>query len=276
MLAHEPLGNLRSTRCDSPTVNMLSVKAASSRLREHGTPSEAESMADFRRITHEPNDSCLGCRKLVIGGSEISRRCVASNSGLARFGGRVSLLAAAERCELAALHRPSRGIRPSALFSVTLLFSAASCPDGSRLRRLSAAQCTMLGGKHCVLRHAQMALGMALFCLLTISAAQRLPDATQRGMTIFTFDSDTLGQASTAGVIQEAADDGNDFLSIMLYLCVDRWNSSHIHYNYESPSDASVVSAIRTAHAAGLKVLIKPIVVPQDKVRRPSVRLREC
>jgi hypothetical protein len=108
---------------------------------------------------------------------------------------------------------------------------------------------------------------MALFRLQPLAlaaavAALVLPAAAhadwQRGVDFTTYSAATYGTAPSDASLARAAASGNDSVSIVVTQYMDNATSSSIRANGATPTDAALLHAMRTAHALGLNVNLKP------------------
>ncbi|NQT32739.1 MAG: hypothetical protein HQ594_03590 [Candidatus Omnitrophica bacterium] len=80
----------------------------------------------------------------------------------------------------------------------------------------------------------------------------------QRGMCYTTWDRGSYAWSESERSIQDLKDMNVDHVQIVITQYQDKFNSTKIRQTQQTPNDQSVIKAIKYAHNAGLKVLLKP------------------
>jgi hypothetical protein len=95
----------------------------------------------------------------------------------------------------------------------------------------------------------------AALALLAPAAAQA---SWQRGIDFTTYSANTYAGAPSDASLARAAASGNDSVSIVVTQYMDNPTSSSLHANGATPTDESILHAMRTARALGMRVNLKP------------------
>ena len=108
--------------------------------------------------------------------------------------------------------------------------------------------------------------GAVLFCLfigLTV-AVDPLPASMMRGVAITPDGPFTLEYYATMIQLDEALNIGANWVFVNTYLSQMNVTSSTVFKGPQAPLDSALKSFIDVAHSKGLKVMLKPIVIPLD------------
>jgi hypothetical protein len=101
-------------------------------------------------------------------------------------------------------------------------------------------------------------LRYVLIALALLAAPASAHADWQRGVDFTTYSASTYGSAASDASLARAAASGNDSVSIVVTQYMDNPASSSIRANGATPTDASVLHAMRTARSLDLQVNLKP------------------
>ena len=109
-----------------------------------------------------------------------------------------------------------------------------------------------------------MRLLLLLCAALVVHSADPLPSNIFRGIAITPGGPLTLADNATLVLIDEAKNIGSDWIFVNSYLSQFNASSSHVFRGPQAPLNSALKSYILLAQSKGLKVLLKPIVIPID------------
>ena len=97
---------------------------------------------------------------------------------------------------------------------------------------------------------------LGLFSLA--SYAQENARPLQKGMSYATWDKDKFASSYSDQSLERLAETGTEYIAICPTYYQQKRNTTRIFPTEQSPSDASVMHAIKKAHELGIKVMLKP------------------
>lgn len=96
-----------------------------------------------------------------------------------------------------------------------------------------------------------------IFLIPSVLGAAEFP-TWQKGISYVTWSKEAYGTTASDESLQQARSLGVEWISILTTWYQDKYNSTEIKPIVKSPSDTSLIHAIRKAHELGMKVMLKP------------------
>ncbi len=105
---------------------------------------------------------------------------------------------------------------------------------------------------------ALLSVALLLFCSDAWSAKKSSKYEFQKGMCYVSWTAEKYASLSSDQSLKEVAALGTKWVSVHVTWYQEKCNTTAIYPTPSTPSDASIIHAIQTAHSLGMKVMLKP------------------
>lgn len=122
--------------------------------------------------------------------------------------------------------------------------------------------------KNCSKTFLSFLLLISVFLIISYPATATTPEIEspgfQKGMCFTTWDKDSMGSTLSDRSLEMLKNMGVEYVQINVTLYQDQVDSTTIKATDLTPSEDSIIHAIRAAHKLGLRVMLKPHIDPID------------